>query len=109
MSVSKKHRRTIEVDNRIYVWYIAEDDESVHLILNIISSDKKIICSVPMDTPTAYIISKGNNTSGMWERYRLPLVISKEITPGFVSEVIQWITSGDKAEPVMWDREKYPV
>lgn len=41
MSVSKKHRRTIEVDNRIYVWYIAEDDESVHLILNIISSDKK--------------------------------------------------------------------
>lgn len=114
MSVSKKHRRTIEVDNRIYVWYIAEDDESVYLILNIISSDKKIICSVPMDTPTAYIISKGNefqgnNTSGMWERYRLPLVISKEITPGFVSEVIQWITSGDKAEPVMWDREKYPV
>lgn len=114
MGVSKKHRRTIEVGDRTYVWYIAEDDESVHYILNIISNDKKIICSVPLDTPTAYLISKGNEfqgnkTSGMWERYKLPLVIPKMVTPEFVSAVIQWITMGDEAEPVTWDRDKYPV
>ena len=93
VSVSIKNKRTIIVDDRTFVWYIAEDDESDHLILNIISNDKKIICSVPMDTPTAYLISKGNElqgkkTSGTWERYRLPFVIPKIITPGFVSEVI---------------------
>lgn len=114
MSVSIKNKRTIIVDDRTFVWYIAEDDESDHLILNIISNDKKIVCSVPMDTPTAYLISKGNElqgkkTSGTWERYRLPFVIPKIITPGFVSEVIQWIMNGDGMEQISWNQEKYPV
>ena len=114
VSVNKKCRRTIIVDDRTFVWYIAEDDESDHLILNIISNDKKIICSVPMDTPTAYLISKGNElqgkkTSGRWERYRLPFDIPKMITPGFVSEVIQWIMNGNEMEQICWDQEKYPV
>ena len=114
VSVSIKNKRTIIVDDRTFVWYIAEDDESDHLILNIISNDKKIICSVPMDTPTAYLISKGNElqgkkTSGTWERYRLPFVIPKIITPGFVSEVIQWIMNGDGMEQISWNQEKYPV
>ena len=114
VSVSIKNKRTIIVDDRTFVWYIAEDDESDHLILNIISNDKKVVCSVPMDTPTAYLISKGNElqgkkTSGTWERYRLPFVIPKMITPGFVSEVVQWIINGNEMEQICWDQEKYPV
>ncbi len=114
MGVTKKRRRAITVDGRAFVWYIAKDDESDHSILNIISSDKKIICSVPIDTPAAYIISKGNEfqgykTSGTWERYILPLFIPAMITPGFVSEVIRLITNGDKLQQVSWDQNKYPV
>ena len=114
MSVSSKRRRTITVDGRAFVWYIAVDDESDHSILSIISDDKRIVCSVPIDTPAAYIISKGNEfqgikTSGTWERYRLPLIIPAMITPGFVSEVIHYIINGDTAEPISWDQDKYPV
>ena len=114
MSVTKKRRRTITVDGHTFVWYIAEDDESDHSILNIISNDKKIVCSVPIDTPAAYIISKGNvfqgnKTSGTWERYSLPLVIPAMITPGFVSEVIRLITNNDKLQQVSCDQNKYPV
>ncbi len=114
MSVSSKRRRTITVEGRAFVWYIAEDDESDYSILNIISNDKKIVCSVPIDTPAAYIISKGNEfqgnkTSGTWERYILPIVIPAMITPGFVSEVIHFIINGDTAEPISRDQDKYPV
>ena len=114
MSVSSKRRRTITVDGRAFVWYIAVDDESDHSILSIISNDKKIVCSVPIDTPAAYIISKGNEfqgnkTSGTWERYILPIIIPKMITPGFVSEVIRLVTNGDKLQQVSWNQNKYPV
>ena len=114
MSVSKKNRRIIEVDDHTFVWYIAEDDESNHFVLNIISDDKRIVCSVPIDIPTAYIISKGNEfqggkTSGVWERYKLPFVIPKVITPRFVSEITQWIMNGCGAEQVSWDQDKYPI
>ena len=43
VSVSKKYKRILKVDDRTFVWYIAEDDESDHLILNIISNDKKVV------------------------------------------------------------------
>ena len=114
MSVSSKRRRTITVDGRAFVWYIAVDDESDHSILNIISNDKKIVCSVPIDTPEGYIISKGNEfqgnkTGGTWERYSLPVVIPAVITPGFVSEVIHFIMKEDGAQQLSWDRDKYPV
>ncbi len=114
MSVTKKRRRTITVDGHTFVWYIAEDDESDHSILNIISNDKKIVCSVPIDTPAAYIISKGNEfqgnkTSGTWERYILPIVIPAMITPRFVSEVLHFIIQGATAKPISRDHDKYPV
>ena len=50
MGVLEKSRRKIIYDNTKYIWYIAEDDDSPYCLLNIISEDKRLIRSSPLDT-----------------------------------------------------------
>ena len=70
MSISTKRRRKIIVGDRVYVWYVAEDDDSAYDVLNIVSDDKYLILSCPLKTGTDYVISKGRvfqkkNTFGL--------------------------------------------
>ena len=114
MSVLKKKRRIINVENVQYVWYIAPDEDSAYNILHIVSEDKSIVLAVPMRTEKDYIISKGRffqnkKTSGTWERYLLPIKIEDEITPSFVSSIIIWAVNGNEAVSVNWDGKTYPV
>ena len=114
MSVLKKRRRKITVENIQYAWYVDQDEESPYNLLHIFSEDKSIVLAVPLGTEKDYIISKGRlfqkkKTSGTWERYLLPINLENEITPAVVSYIIRWAVNGSEAVAINWDGKSYPV
>ena len=114
MSIQKKNRRSVNVDSVQYIWYVAPDVDGPYDLLHIISEDKSIVLTVPLNMEEKYIISKGRlfqekKASGQWERYRLPVKPGKEITPALVAEIIRWAVNGEEAETVNWDGNKFPV
>ena len=111
MSIRSKGRRKIIVDGQTYLWYIALDDESPYNILNIVSDDKYLILSCPLQTKTEYIISKGRVFQGKetkegWCRYLLPFSIPERITPKFVEKLIVWSTQNTDAVKIQWNNDK---
>jgi hypothetical protein len=97
MSVREKGRRKIIVGDKAYIWYVALDCDSTYNVLNIISEDKYLILSCPLQTEVEYVISKGRmfqnrETDGCWNRYLLPFHIPNAISPKFVEQVIEWST-----------------
>lgn len=114
MSVRTKGRRKIIVENKLYVWYVRLDDDSIYHMCNIISEDKSIVISCPIKTEIAYIICKGivfqnHKMKGNWERYLLPFAIPKIITPNFVSKIILWAVRGKNAVKVIWNGKDIPI
>ncbi len=114
MSVLKKKRRTITVENVKYIWYVCQDGESPYNLLHIFSEDKSIALTVPLGTEKDYIISKGRlfqkkKTSGTWERYLLPIKLENEITPAVVSSIIRWAVNESETIVINWDGKTYPV
>ena len=112
MSIRTKGRRKISVREHTYIWYVALDDDSPYNILHIVSDDKRLILSCPLQTKTAYVISKGRifqakGTNGVCNRYLLPFDIPDSITPSFVEKVIVWSTQNTDATPV--SRNDVPV
>ena len=43
LGVSKKGRRKLTYNEKQYVWYVQEDNDSPYYCLNIISDDKQLI------------------------------------------------------------------
>lgn len=120
--VKTKGRRKIAVQDRRYVWYVLGGDcdrdywERVSSndwgtpFLHIVSEDKRMILTLPLNAPKPYAVSKGREfqckpTSGCWERYILPFDIPESITPRFVAEVIKWAVSGDGAIKTEYSEE----
>lgn len=112
MAVAKKHRRKIVCDGREYVWFVLTGDrdywERVSSndwetpFLHIVSEDKALILTIPINAPTPYAVSKGRifqskPTSGCWERYPLPFAIPEIVTPKTVAEIIAWAVDGKNA------------
>lgn len=103
MGVCKKGRRKIHVDNREYIWYVELDYDSPYHLLNIVSEDKLLILSCPIEAETAHVISKGKvfqnkRTNGIWNEYLLPFDVPEAIIPSFVAQVIVWATKETGAE-----------
>lgn len=114
MSVRTKNRRKIIVDNRLYLWYVALDNNSPYCIFHIVSDDKSVILDCPLKAETSYIISKGRifqnqDTDGKWHRYFLPFRIPEIITPQFVREIIEWSVQNDEATEVAWNGRNIPI
>lgn len=114
MSVLTKGRRKIIVADKMYIWYVAEDDESPYYVLHIVSEDKRLILSCPLQTKTAYAISKGRvfqtkQTDGTWNRYLLPFELADIITPQIVERIIAWATQGSDAAPIQFNGNDVPV
>lgn len=115
MGVRKRGRRKITVDDKEYIWYVSQDDESDYFLLNIVSEDKSYVLTCPLKTEIPYLISKGKlfkneKTNGRWNRYELPLDIPEIITPFFVTRVISWATQ--KGESIILKRKEgrdFPV
>lgn len=112
MAVSTKNRRKIICGGKNYVWYVVKGDrdywERVSSndwetpFLHIISEDKTLILTIPLNAPTTYAVSKGRvfrgkPTSGCWERYLMPFDIPAAVTPKTVSEIIAWAIGGNDA------------
>ena len=116
MAVRKKSRRKIVCDGKNYVWYVLAGDRDYWMrvenggcgwawetpFLHIISEDKTLILTIPLDAPKPYAVSKGRcfqgkPTSGCWERYFLPFALPEAITPKTVSEIIDWAVNGEGA------------
>ncbi len=110
MGVRRKSRRKIVCGGREYVWYVLAGDrdywERVSLndwntaFLHIVSEDKALVLTIPLNAPKPYAVSKGRifqnkPTSGGWKRYYLPFGIPRAVTPRFVAEVIKWATASD--------------
>lgn len=105
MSVSSKAKRKIVVGGQIYLWYVAEDDDSAYNVLHIVSDDKRLIIACPLKTEAEYVISKGRvfqkkETNGCWNRYLLPFHIPDSITPKFVEQLIVLATQDTAATPL---------
>lgn len=112
MAVRKRSRRKIVCGGKSYVWYILAGDRDywTHYytgfwttpFLHIISEDKTLILTIPLDAPRSYAVSKGRvfqggKTSGCWERYFLPFTLPTAITPKTVAEIIDWAERGEGA------------
>ena len=72
LGVSKKGRRKLTYNERQYVWYVQEDNDSPYYCLNIISDDKQLVLTLPLGLDIKYVISKGkrfqnNKRNGCWE------------------------------------------
>lgn len=106
MGVARKNRRSIQVGDREFLWYIAEDidsfpptvDGSLHA-LNILSEDKQFMVRYHLnqvDSERRHITVigaefGGSREAGCWRRFRCPdWCPSGAITPGIVREVIEW-------------------
>ena len=114
MSICKKRRRKIILDHREYFWYVSEDPDSSYQILTIISDDKEIILSIPLNTQIHFAISKGRifqnkKTNGKWQRYILSIQIPDKITPNFIMLVIKWAVEDGEAEMIHWNGSSIPV
>ena len=118
MAVRAKHRRKITCGGKTYVWYVISGEGErdywmrVSLIeeggvwgtpfLHIISEDKTLILTIPLNAPKPYAVRKGRvfqgkPTSGRWERYLLPFELPEAITPKTVSALIEWAERGGEA------------
>ncbi len=117
MGVRRKSRRKIVCGGREYVWYVLAGDrdywERVSLndwntaFLHIVSEDKALVLTIPLNAPKPYAVSKGRifqnkPTSGGWKRYYLPFGIPRAVTPRFVAEVIKWAEDSGDTEPQNW-------
>lgn len=100
MAVSKKGRRTIIYNGKTYIWYVWSDEESEgRICLFIISEDKKLILSYPLNSASSFVISQGTKfqgkrTSGKWEMVEVPFKIPDVITPKAVFKLIKWAEEG---------------
>ncbi len=110
MGVRRKSRRKIVCGGKEYVWYVLADDrdywERVSLndwntaFLHIVSEDKALVLTIPLNAPKPYVVSKGRifqgkPASGHWGRYLLPFGIPRAVTPRFVANVIKWASASD--------------
>ncbi len=114
MAVNTKNKRKIIVNEKQYVWSVGLDQDSPYYLCNIVSSDKSLVISLPLQTGTHYVISKGRvfqnkESMGAWQRYALPFNIPEIITPAFISKVIEWITKCDDAVCLDYNGDDVPL
>ncbi|GLC82318.1 hypothetical protein [Lacrimispora brassicae] len=108
MAVRTLKGRKIICDGVNYVWYVKEDDDFPCYVLHVISEDKKLILSHPLDRKVSYVISKGEffqnyDSDGCWARYLYPVPSAGTVTPKLVSEIIKWAIYEKNAVRIQWD------
>ncbi len=107
MAVRTKGRRRITVDNKLYVWCVALDFDSSYYVCNIVSEDKSVVISCPLETEIPYAIFKGSQPH--WKRFALPFDVPDIITPSFVSRVILWAEQDCAKSELEWNGTNVPI
>tara|TARA_R110002073_G_scaffold299268_1_gene466187 strand:+ start:5377 stop:5928 length:552 start_codon:yes stop_codon:yes gene_type:complete len=103
MGVLTKRRNKLSIEERSYVWYVKEDDDSDACILHVISDDKRFNVQYALRQPDdrRFITVVGTEfnaipASGVWRRFRCPKWENDgNITPGGVRALIDWSTNAE--------------
>jgi hypothetical protein len=99
MGTNKKQRHKLTVADRLYLWYVKQDEDSDSYILHVISNDKRFIVHYHLQQQQSYryIIVLGKEfervagTGNGWRRFRCPAWENdKAITPSAVKKLIEW-------------------
>ena len=112
MGVSRKNKRKIVINDRIFYWCVKNDNEDDNrLYLVIISDDKKFLISYMLGQKDSqrifspknpYIIVKGvefkglENLGHIWERFLVPEWNDEIVTPSLVAKIIVWSLKPEK-------------
>jgi hypothetical protein len=105
MGILKKGKRKIIRNDRVFYWWVGENDDDDRLHLSIASDDKSFIVDYMLGQKDAsrmfspkepLIIVKGkwfkglSDCGGCWKRFLVPEWEDDIITPSLVAEIIDW-------------------
>jgi hypothetical protein len=98
MGVRTKGRRKLDIDGRLYVWWIHEDPDGAGPVLHVVSKDKKLIVMYALCQPKGedYVVVLGSEfagaeTGGVWRRFRSPSWVEDgAVSPRTVRDLIKW-------------------
>ena len=116
MGVSKKRRRQIVRNDRLFYWCVKPDDDYCDLLyLSIVSDDKKFMVSYhlnqknlphPIAHENPFIVVLGKEFKGLdnlghfWERFLVPEWKDEIATPSLVAQIIDWCLTVEIVTPV---------
>jgi hypothetical protein len=105
MAVRTKGRRKIMVNQRQFVWYIADDYDSNDNVLHVVSEDKKFIVNYHLGQPEQkrFIATFGSefpglpDAGGCWIRVLCPeWEQNSVITPGSIHRLVDWCLNQER-------------
>jgi hypothetical protein len=106
MAIAKKGRRNLVIAERLFIWYVAPDEDSNDLVLHVASDDKKFMVLYPLAQPadSRLIIVVGRefaglpDAGGVWVRLLCPAWENAGVIgPGDVRRLIEWSQDPQKA------------
>jgi len=125
MTVSRKRKRRIDVDGRVFLWSIKEIKHDLHDLvastgysLNVVSEDGTFCVEYPLGQTEdrRHVVVKGSGfrdaqrVGGPWRRFLCPPFGSQlTISPRDVAQLIRWATSDADPQPVEVDYMGRPV
>jgi hypothetical protein len=109
--ISKKHKRRIIINERIFLWWVAEDDDSpfvpFSLAAHVVSEDGKFFVRYHRRQPDEFrhVTVLGEEFAvagcgGRWRRFRCPRFGTEAaITPRDVRALIEWSLDAGNSPP----------
>jgi hypothetical protein len=104
MTISRKGRRRIVIDDREFLWYVAEDvDNGGVPTLTIVSTDRRVFLRYALlqsdelrHVVVVGPVFRGVETEGTWRRFRSPQFGTMEtIAPSDVRALVEWALAPD--------------
>jgi hypothetical protein len=104
MGTRKKKRNTLTIADRLYLWYVKQDEDSNSYILHVISEDKRFIVHYHLQQEESHrhitVLGKEfgrvSGTGNCWRRFRCPAWENdRAITPSSVKQLIEWSQQTD--------------
>lgn len=104
MGVSKKNKRKLIYNKKVFYWRVQQDDEDFgYNNLLIVSEDKRFVVSYRVcqskQQRDPFIVIQGSEFEGLkasekgWKRVLTPKWEDEIITPGLVKKIIEWCLS----------------
>jgi hypothetical protein len=119
MGIATKYRRKININGRIFIWYVRENLEDIgRLSLNVVSADKHFIVTYRLDQTddVRHLEIKGKEFPGLldaghcWKRILCPQWETNSIiTPNSVRALIDWCLNSDRPLILVdWEGNRIP-
>jgi hypothetical protein len=103
VAIAGKYRRKLVADDRRFIWFVREDEDSSYMVLHVASEDKRFLIQYYLEQPdeTRHLIVLGpefvggvpkNPWGGSWRRFLCPKWedAGGRISPRGVRSLIDW-------------------